>query len=248
VFTTELYTSSVASGALNQVTSKYSGVTPTLNSGFQVPVLNNLGYVYQVSLTGQRCQIQAPSLRTKPYPDFVPVNVGAGLFESPVRGVDLMRYPIPLAYTEEVDAFATVGTTHVVYTVVGFSDGAVPSFSSQGMFTVHATSTTTLTAGAFTTVALTLDQSLPAGVYNLVGARVYSATAVMFQVVPVGGTGWRPGGIGIQAYDGLTPDGQRYGGWGIWMTFQQNVLPSLNLFATAADTAQEAWLDLVKVG
>jgi hypothetical protein len=248
VFTLEMYTSSVASGALNQVTSLYSGVTPTLNKGFQCPVLNNLGAFYQVSLTGQRGQIQAPSLRTQPYPDFVPVNVGAGLFESPVRGVDLMRYPIPLAYTEEVDAWAVVGTTHVVYTGIIFTDGPVPSVSQQGMRTVHCTSTTTLTAGAFTTVPLTLDQALPAGVYNLVGARVYSATGVFFKVLPAMGPLWQPGGIAVQAYDGLTPDGQRYGGWGTWLTFQQNVLPSISLFATAADTAEEAWLDLVKVG
>ena len=99
MFTTELYTSSVASGALNQVTSLYSGVTPTLNKGFQVPVLNYLGAVYQVSLTGQRCQIQAPSLRPYPYPDFVPVNVGAGLFESPVRGADSVETSRPALTT-----------------------------------------------------------------------------------------------------------------------------------------------------
>lgn len=248
MFTTELYTSSVASGALNQVTSVYSGVTPTLNKGFQCPQLNNLGYVYQVSLTGQRCQIQAPSLRTLPYPDFVPVNVGAGLFESPVRGADWMRHPLPLAYTEEVDAFAVVGTTHVVYTAIAFTDGPATPAPAGRMFTAHATSSTTLTAGAFTTVALAFDQALPAGMYALIGARVYSATAVIFKMIPAMGPLWQPGGIGVQAYDGMTPEGQRYGGWGTWLTFQQNVPPSVNLFATAADTAQEAWLDLVKIG
>jgi hypothetical protein len=248
VFTTELFTSSVASGALNQVTSLYSGVTPTLNKGFQVPSLNYLGAVYQVSLTGQRCQIQAPSLRTLPYPDFVPVNVGAGLFESPVRGADWMKNPVPLSYTEEIDAFAVVGTTHVVYTAINLCDGPAVAPPPGKMFTAHATSSTTLTAGAFTTVSMTFDQALPAGIYALIGARVYSATAVIFKMIPAMGPLWQPGGIGVQAYDGLTPDGQRYGGWGTWLTFQQNVPPAVNLFATAADTAQEAWYDLIKVG
>lgn len=248
MFTTELYTSSVASGALNQITSKYSGITPTLNSGFQVPQLNNLAAVALVGATARRAQIQAPSLRPRPYPDFVPVNVGAGLFESPVRFADLFANPMPLAYTEEVDMFAVVGTTNTQYGAIWLSDGPVQPVPFSGGFTAHCTSSTTLTAGAFTTVALTFDQALPAGIYSLVGARVYSATAVIFKMIPAMGPLWQPGGIGVQAYDGLTPDRQRYGGWGEWLRFQQNVPPSVNLFATAADTAQEAWLDLIKVG
>jgi hypothetical protein len=247
LFTLEYYKSSVASGALNQVTSVYSGVTPTLNSGFQVPVLNQLGGIYLVSAHALRSQIQAPSLRTQPYPDFVPVNRGTA-FESPTRGADLMRYPIPLNYTEEVDFFAATGTTETMYGVILLSDGPVNPTPAAGVRTVHATSTTTLTAGAFTTVALTLDQALPAGMYSLIGARVYSATGLFFRVIPAMGPLWQPGGIAVQTYDQLTPDGQRYGGWGTWLQFQQNVLPSINLFATAADTAQEAWLDLVKIG
>lgn len=248
MFTSEFYTSSVASGALNQVTSLYTGVTTTLNSGFACPVLNQLGAVYGVALTARRVQIQAPSLRVKPYPDYVPVNVGAGLFESPVRGADIMHHPVPLKYGEEVDMFAVVGTTHVVYGMVNFCDGPVVTPPLNNMFTVHATAAVTLTAGAFTTVALTLDQALPAGLYSLVGARVYSATAVFFKVIPTGGPVWQPGGIGVQGYDQLTPERQRYGGWGEWLRFQQNVLPSISLFATAADTAEEAWLDLVQIG
>lgn len=248
MFTTEVYTSSVASGALNQVTSLYSGVTPTLNSGFQVPVLNNLGYVFGASLTAQRAQMQAPSLRPLPYPDFVAVNIGAGLFESPVRGVDMMKFPTPLNYTEEVDAFWTTGTTHVAYIAVAFTDGPVSSPPPGRMFTAHAKASTTLTAGAFTTVSPAFDQALPAGMYALVGARFYSATAVICKMIPAMGPLWQPGGLGCQTYDQLEPVGQRYGGWGTWMTFQQNVPPSVNWFATAADTAEEVWYDLVKVG
>ncbi len=248
MFTSELYTSSVASGALNQVTSLYSGVTPTLNSGFQCPVLSNLGYVYGASLTAQRAQIQAPSLRPLPYPDFVAVNIGAGLFESPVRGVDMMHHPIPLNYTEEVDGFWKTGTTHVAYLLISFTDGPVQPPPPGRIFTAHATASVTLTAGAFTTVSFAFDQALPAGMYALVGCRVYSATAVVFKMIPAMGPLWQPGGIGVQAYDGLEPPKQRLGGWGTWLTFQQNVPPSVNLFATAADTAEEMWMDLVKVG
>jgi hypothetical protein len=248
VFTTELYTSSVASGALNQVTPVYSGVVTLLNTGFNVPRLDKLGAVYGVGLTARRLQVQSPSLRTAPFPDFVPVNVGAGLFESPVRGVHMMRHPIQLTYGEELDMFAVVGTTHIVYSAIWLTDGPVVGPPPGDIRTVHATAAVTLNAGAYTTVALTLDQSLKAGMYALVGARFFTATGVIFKMIPTDGPIWQPGGIAVQAYDGLEAEGQRYGGWGEWMRFQQNTLPTVNVFATAADTAQEAWLDLVKIG
>jgi hypothetical protein len=64
---------------------------------------------------------------------------------------DLMQYPMQLNYTEELDMFAVTGTTETMYGAVLLSDGPVVKPPLNGMFTVHATSATTLTAGAFTT-------------------------------------------------------------------------------------------------
>jgi hypothetical protein len=36
--------------------------------------------------------------------------------------------------------------------------------------------------------------------------------------------------------------------WGVWLTFYQNVPPQIEIFATAADTAEEGWFDLVYLG
>ena len=116
------------------------------------------------------------------------------------------------------------------------------------VITVHGTSSTTLTAGGWTSVPITLDQALPAGVYNLIGARAYSATALFFKVIPAMGPIWQPGSTAVQAYDGLDAPGSRMGGFGVWLSFQQNVLPSFNYFATSADTAEEVWLDLQYAG
>jgi hypothetical protein len=185
-------------------------------------------------------------MRTKPYPDYVPVNRGT-VFESPVRFADLMRYPVQLHYTEEIDMFAVTGTTETMYGAVLFSDGPVVAPPLNGMFTVHATGTTTLTSGSFTTVPLTLDQALPAGTYSLVGARVQTVSGIVFKVIPAMGPVYTPGGMCVQAYDGMTPEHQRYGGWGEWLRFQQNVLPSLSVLSANADTAEDAWFDRIKL-
>lgn len=249
MFDLELYTSSVTNGSLLQVTSKYNSVVPTLNSGFQVPTLNKIMAAFAISAHAQRLQLQAPSMRSFPYPDYVPVNRGT-VFESPVRGFVAPQYPVPLNYTEELDAFAENNNSaaETMYAAVIFCDGPVAPAPAGRAFTVHGTSSTTLTAGAFTSFAPVLDQSLPAGQYALIGARAYSATALFFRIIPAMGPLWRPGSVAVQAYDGMGADGARMGGWGTWLVFQQNVAPSVEIFATSADTAEEVWLDLVYMG
>lgn len=248
----ELYSSSVAQGSLLQCNALTTGnVIPTLNNGYQVPSLNYLAAVYGVSTNLQRIQIQARSLLPYPYPDWVPVNRGSA-FESPVRGAFMYAHPRAMRPTEEVDAFIAQNAvgSQTVYVGVAFADGPIQPMPWAGGFTVHGTASTTLTAGAWTSnVSITLDTNLPAGMYQLVGLRVYSATCLFARVFPrTGGQQARPGTSGVQAYDGLDAPHSRYGQSGVWHTFPQNVLPGIDMFATSADTAEEFWLDLIPAG
>jgi len=260
-----MFSSSIVSTSVTsqiQVNSKFNNVVPTLNNGFQVPTnLTKLGLVagYSTHMSGIR--IQAASMLPFPYPNFSPMNRGSA-FESPARVFDFMANPIQLNPTEEIDAFAAAGNfTETAYIAILFTDGAQQVRPAGRPFTAHATASTTLTAGAFTGVIPTFDTALPAGrggpqMYALIGARYYSATAAFFQMLPANEPLYRPGGVGVQAYDQLDPPGQRAYGWfsggylpwGVWMTFQQNVPPTFNCFATSADSTQEFWLDLVAIG
>src|SRR6266851_1274158 len=229
-FHLEMFSSSIVSTSVTsqiQVNSKFNNVVPTLNNGFQVPTnLTKLGLVagYSTHMSGIR--IQAASMLPFPYPNFSPMNRGSA-FESPARVFDFMANPIQLNPTEEIDAFAAAGNfTETAYIAILFTDGAQQVRPAGRPFTAHATASTTLTAGAFTGVIPTFDTPLPAG------------------------------RGGVQAYDQLDPPGQRAYGWfsggylpwGVWMTFQQNVPPTFNCFATSADSTQEFWLDLVAIG
>jgi hypothetical protein len=122
-------------------------------------------------------------------------------------------------------------------------------------FTAHWTAAATLTAGAWTRIQPTFDQALPAGYYALLGARVFSASALFFRLYPSMGPIWRPGGVAVQSYDQLDPANQRFLpmsvgtslGWGVWLSFFQNVPPAVEVFATAADTSEEGFFDLIYV-
>jgi hypothetical protein len=260
MFHLEYFTSSIATGAgtLNQITSIYNGVVPRLNNGFQVPAaLPYLHSVIPVGLNMVRVRIQSPRFLPFPYPDLNPTNRGAA-FESPPRIWDYSFNPFPLNPTDEIDIFASqnAGSAQVQYIAIQFTDNVRIPPPAGNFFTVHATAAATLTAGAFTNVQPIFDLPLPAGNYALVGARYFSASALFFQMLPVQQPLYRPGGLGVQAYDQLDPPNQRYGGWapypqstwGVWLTFRQNTPPSFNVFATAADTAEEFWLDLIYLG
>jgi hypothetical protein len=261
MFHVELFSSSIASGANTFAQLTYvqaDAILPKLVNGVQVaPGLPRLMFAAGVSANLCHIRTQAPSMLPFPYPTLAPNNRGTG-FESPPRVHDLRSMNIVLAPTEEFDIFATqnAGAAQVPYVLVAFWDGNLAQRPTGRYFSVHWTAAQTLTAGAWTQVTPLFDQGLPAGLYAMVGARTFSATALFFRMFPAMAPLWRPGGIAVQAYDQLDEPNARGhdieslgpGWWGEWLRFYQNVPPSVEIFATAADTAEEGFFDLVQVG
>ena len=275
MFHMELFTSSIASGANPPLQVTYfqtSNILPGQVNGVQVsPDLPFLHSIFGVSANMVHVRPQWNSETPFPYMALSPNNRGTA-FESPPRVWDFSAYPFPLKPTEEFDMFASqnAGAGQTVYVAVQFSDGKRDQLPAKinpralvdnpqqvgRAFAVHWTAATTLTAGSWAKVVPVFDQTLPAGYYALCGARVFSATGLFFRMYPGSGPKWRPGGIAVQSYDAMDPTNQRLfyeaylndNFWGVWMTFYQNIPPQVEIFATAADTAEEGWFDLVYLG
>jgi len=259
-FHTVVFTSSTSgSGATTfvQLNFKADVIVPTLNNGLQVPKqLNKLSFVAGVGTSLTNIRAQTPAFLPFPWPAFAPVNRGSA-FESPVRCFQGHINPLPMNPTDELDIYIcqNSGGSETEYVFCNLTDGMNPPAPVGRFFTVHAVGTTTVTAAAFTSCALTFDQAIPAGLYACIGARAYSATGLAFRLAPAMEPLWRPGGIAVKAYDQMDPTAQR--GYlengmavaprGVWMTFYQNVPPQLDMFCTSADTAQECWLDLIQL-
>lgn len=260
MFHMEAFSSSVpTSGAntfqqVNYVTSNI--VLPVSNLGAQIsPQLPYLHSLFGVSANLVHLRTQTPKFLPLPYPTWDPNNRGTAI-ESPPRIHDLSDNPLPLGPTDEFDIFATqnAGAAQTPFVFVQFCDGP-PSPIPQGRyFMAHATSATTLTANRFTPCVPILDFPLPGGTYAMVGARCFSATALAFRILPSMGPIWRPGGVAVQAYDQLEGPSQRVvpytgymnQGWGVWLSFYQNVFPQVEVYATAGDVAEEFWFDLIQ--
>jgi hypothetical protein len=271
----ELFSSSIASGVITPLQLNYvatGALLPGQVNGMQVsPDLPYVHSIFGVGANLATVRMQTSSMSIFPYPNFAPNNRGSA-FESPPRHWDLGKNPFPVKPTEEFDIFATQnsGGAQTEYVAVQFCDGPDQPIATQinppalrdapttpGRYlTAHATSGTTLAAGGWTDIQPAFDSALYAGFYALVGIRVFSATGLFFRIKPAMGFKWWPGGICVQTYDQLDPPGQRfypgwaqlYSNWGPWVSFYQNIPPRVSIFATAADTAEEFWYDLIYLG
>lgn len=212
-----------------------------------VPALNKLVGVFAMGGNITLARFDSPSLRRLTNNDVSPLNVGSSVL-TPSRFVDLRDNPLTLDTDEALNFLAAEDLTGAAQQtgIAILSDGDF-SVPAGEIFTVRATGATTLTAYAWTNVALTFTQSLPAGVYELVGATGIAGDLVAFRFVGVGMT-WRPGGIGVTALSAVPHPAFRRGGLGRWLQFSHNTPPTVDCLATAANTSETFLLDLIKIG
>jgi hypothetical protein len=152
--------------------------------------------------------------------------------------------PLILDPQEELPAYGQQGSAGAqqAYAAVLFTEAEAKPHHGK-FFTVHGTSTQTLTPNVWSTCVVTMDTGLPAGRYNLVGMRVQSAGCIFFRAVIVQQF-HRPGGFGFQGRTSFEATGQRNGGWGVWGNFDHLSIPNVEIIATSADTAIDVFFDL----
>ena len=122
---------------------------------------------------------------------------------------------------------------------------------SGNIRSIRLTGTTTLTADQWSSVTLTPESTLEAGRYTMVHFAVMGVSAVAARWLPQGG-GFRPG---MFAFSGPSPNHFDWGldpwdklGWYSMLEFTHITLPQIQIFATAADTAQVVQMYAVRTG
>lgn len=207
----------------------------------------NLAGVYAGSTALTRAQISSPSLRRSTLLDVAPV-VAADEPTAPTPWMNLFDRPLPLEVGEGLRALvsdSTVGASqsHVLAWLQGERE-PVPEGPIQS---IRLTATATLTAEAWTLVAMTLSQQLEAGTYAIVGMRAEAAGLRAARLV-IPGSELRPGCIGYDAVGDQEDAVFRRGGLGqTWGTFSHLFVPQVEFFSTSADTAETVWLDVIRI-
>jgi len=208
--------------------------------------LNALLGAYHCAPTATLAQLSSPSLRRTVLLDIAPIDVGTEP-ASPPGFLNLFYSPIALDEDEALRALVAGGEGAAERKVVLAWLGDGPQAAVQGeFFTIRATGNTTLTAYAWTNVALTFTQTLPAGRYAVVGMRAQSAGCLAARLVFVGGV-WRPGCIGADAISDISPDLFRGGRLGVWGEFEHTQPPTVDFLSASADTSEVVYLDIAKL-
>lgn len=254
MFHLALYSASIANGSvLLQVAAVADPVIAPAGSGFLVNAqCSKLMRVAAFGTNLTRVQLTSASIRDYTPFDVGPVNVGT-LIATPANYADFHDAPIPLAVNEELDAFGVQSNAGAQRITVGawFCDGPTRPVNMRP-FSVHWTASTTLTANAWTSFAITFDNGIPSGTFAIVGSRMISAGAAFHRWIPRGGSPLRPGGFAGQAQSFNPLDGSRCSdyveNWGEWMRFTNTTPPQCEVFSISADTSEEGYLDLVQVG
>lgn len=210
------------------------------------PDLSQIVGAYANGADIARAQLVAPSTRAYINPELSPIDV-AGAPGQVDRFLDFRFTPIQLVPNEqlEVDAANAAAAANIDRAFIWLADGSITPVSGDARST-RVTAAITAVAETWVNGALTFADQLPAGRYQVVGARIISATLQAFRLV-FPGYPWRPGGVGAVNAQNVEPQELRFGNFGVWGEFEHNAPPTLDIFCSAADAAQSGVLDLIKV-
>lgn len=212
-----------------------------------VPVLNNLIGAYAFGAAIQRGQLSTPSLLADVPYDITPVD--AATIPAAVTLVNIHpEDPIALVTDEPLQALVTTGSNSTATIGIWLSDGAIAKVSGR-ILRVRGTFTTGSTADVWSNASLTLTNQLAEGTYQLVGARAEGSHGKLFRFVFPGGTNaTRPGAIFSNARGGVSNIDPifRNGNLGVWGTFSNRVLPTIDNMTDGNSETATLIMDLIK--
>lgn len=132
--------------------------------------------------------------------------------------------------------------------LLGLGVPPLPRVPNGDRRTLRWTGATTAVANTWTTVVPIVPDTLPMGVYHVAGLQAFGATMYACRMIFQGANNqYRPGIPTVQAVGQRAPfelDFLRDYSWG---QFTETTTPNFEILCTAADTAQEFWIDLIKV-
>jgi hypothetical protein len=242
------YNGSVAAG------TNFSYVAPVADSQVRVegnnvivpPGMNHLLAVYSASAHLAQARLETPSLRRTMLLEVVPVYSG-GFVGTPDHVNRFIDSPITLDESEPMRFLAkhsAVGS-EVVVGLVWLGDGPISPVVSE-YFVSRAIGQEVAGDGVWENVSITFDQTLPAGKYTVIGARVELNGGVSFRLSFVGQS-WRPGWLIDQSVGGVSSRDARGGRLGVWGEFPHDQPPTLDVFSNSPGNPI-VYLDLVKTG
>jgi hypothetical protein len=241
--------SQAAASALAAISALADPHVRVVGNDIYVPkTFSKFAGAYGLGASVTQAQFTSPSLRRTLLFDLEPLEVSATPL-CPARWENQFDAPIPLDETEALDYLAANNAGAAVRQVgLAFLADGPAKLDTRPSFTVRCTSATATVAYTWTNVGLTITQTLPKGMYDIVGMWAQSTGLIAARLVFPGPVYQRPGCIGCTALGNFSDPAFRNGGLGVWGSFAHDAPPTVDMLSSSADATQIVLLDVVKTG
>lgn len=246
-------TEDVVTATLTDLDAVAEQIVPRQNGHFFPQIDVNLYAAICYGTDLQRVRLSTPRLRQISNVFLRPLQPSlVGANDSNV--CQFFDRPLYLRRQEEivVEALHDAGVNQQI--TVGLFVAPSPSPGASGLidvpsgekYRIRATSTTAVTANAWSDLTYTLDQQLPVGTYSVCGVEHSSANGQLFRCV-FDQQYWRPGAPSLSDVNQRLPYPWLEGLLGEWGRFSTYSTPRIEVLANAADAVHEVYFDLVQV-
>lgn len=193
-----------------------------------------------------RARINTAAAREVALPEIYPLN-NALTIPSPANVADFGEFGIAPRKNDAlgVDVIHTDAGTQVMYALLMLHFGRVNPRGGQE-YRVRFTGAITGVVGSWASGPITIDQTLPGGVYQVVGLDVFGTNLLGARLLFPGG-GYRPGVLARNSIYTVPPLLFNDGRLGVFGTFENTAPPQLEVYVEAANSAQVGVMDLVKI-
>ena len=191
-------------------------------------------------------RINTPALRAVALPSVQPNEIAANPGNLPAIS-DFPAGMIQLKPIDETAFEASDDTGSVAITgLLGLLDQVNYNIPSGPVSVLRATSSITAGNGVWGLGSFTLDQTLPAGRYAVIGLDVVGANLIAARLVfPTAGP--RPGVPARTSFSNHSWPLFLNGNLGNWGEFESTAIPSIEILGSAAPTTQTIFIKVVKV-
>lgn len=240
---------SIAAGtAFTQVNGVLDNIlTRSANSNFIAPSGSQIVASIGGGVDAARQRINTPSARYVGFPSIAPLGTGVTA-NNPQNLAFWGGAGIRPADADEISVEAVQSNVgaQVAWNLMWLAFGRKP-WTPGMQYRLRWTASITGVVGSWASGALSFDQTLPSGIYEIQGMDAFGANLLGARLIFPGG-GWRPG---VLAHETLSTVPRREfvdGSFGVFGQFDSVNQPQLEIFVEAANTAQEGFFDLVRVG
>jgi hypothetical protein len=222
-------------------------LTKASSGAFLAPSGGRIRLAAAGGVNASRARINTPAMRAVGLPYIAPLQTGITV-QSPPNLADYTDFgPLPAPADEiSVESTHTDAAPQIQFALMLLKFGyKQPTVGMR--YRLRGTATITGVVGSWASGAITLDQTLPSGIYEIQGMDVFGTNLLGARLIFPGG-GWRPGVLARNAVASVPAPIFLSSDLGALGQFDSVAMPQLEVYVEAANSAQEIYLDVVRVG